>query len=96
MRPMQPLNPIENIASRAAMRLVLRRDKPSRDAEIEKALGELNVIDAQTVLEGIVRTLLITLDDLAIRGGFEEDLQSNVRALLAALPDIESEGDNRA
>ena len=96
MRSIQPLNPIEIIASRAAMRLVLRRDKPSRDAEIEKALGELNVIDAQTVLEGIVRTLLITLDDLAIRGGFEEDLQSNVRALLAALPDIESEGGNRA
>ena len=96
MRPMQPLNPIEIIASRTAMRLVLRRDMSSRDAEIEKVLEDLNVIDAQTVLEGIVRTLLVTLDDLAIRGGFEEDLQSNARALLAALPDIESEGGNRA
>jgi len=93
---MEPLNHLEVLASRAALRLVLRRDPQSREAEIDSALGDLNVMDAQTVLEGIVTTILITLDDLAIRGGFEEDLQSNVRALLAALPDIDSEGGTRA
>jgi hypothetical protein len=96
MRPMQPLSHLELIASRTALRLVLRRDTQLREAEIDSTLDDLNVVEAQEVLDGIVRTLLITLDDLAIRGGFEEDLQSNVRALLAALPDIESEGDNRA